>query len=99
MVTLTVVSIDAWRDPETGWYWNDQRRCGTIDIDPQWSTRKLLRAFREAGYLATSSAGKCTVDVAGSDPDTIEIQDRRTREPLFAVSFSYEGDSIVDCFL
>lgn len=98
MVTLTVVSIDAWRDSGGGWSWNDMHRAGEIELDLSASTRTILRAFREAGFLSERSKGRVRVDRAGSDPDVLEIQDRGTCEPLFAVSFSYEGDGVRDVY-
>lgn len=89
--TFDVLSIDAWNGPD-GWTWNASFKAGEIAVDPAWSTRKLLRAFREAGFLAAASAGRCRIDNDGADPTTIEIQDRSTGEPLFAIRVEWSDD-------
>ena len=86
---IKILSIDAWRD-ESGWYWNDHRKVATLDrntfakLD---TTRKLLRYMRRKGYLTAQSAGRVLVEDEHSyEGIFIEIQDRHTREPLFAIS-------------
>ena len=91
MTTFEVVSIDAWRDPEGGWFWNNQYRCGAIEIasDDLSKPRKLLSTLRKAGILTAKSAGRVRVDYSGSDPETIEIQNKNTGEPLVAITVDW----------
>jgi hypothetical protein len=91
MTTFEVVSIDAWRSSEGGWFWNASYRCGSIEIDPKdlSKPRKLLFALRKVGILTSNSAGRVRVDYSGSDPETIEIQDKNTYEPLVAITVDW----------
>jgi hypothetical protein len=81
-----VRSIDAWRDPESGWYENSSSRSGDIVLLPGAGTREILKALREGGFLSERSAGKVAVDDLGSVPAYIWITDKSTGEPLFSIS-------------
>ncbi len=67
-----VVSIDAWREPEGGWTWNDQYKL--CDVDPDdfkrlETPRKVCRLLRDYGYLSEHSTGSVRVDYSGSYPE------------------------------
>ena len=89
MEPIRVLSIDAWRD-RSGWYWNDHRKVGEIDSHTLYSlntNRKLLGWLRRSGFLTDYSKGRVRVDAPGCyDGVFIEIQDRHTGRPLFAIS-------------
>jgi hypothetical protein len=90
-IKLKLLSIDAWREPEGGWTWNDLR---IVERDWYWSPeslkpRQLLRRLRKSGYLTDASKGRVRVEVVADDwhdGTLIEIQDKNTREPLLALS-------------
>ncbi|NJN64282.1 MAG: hypothetical protein HC882_04975 [Acidobacteria bacterium] len=83
--SIEVLAIDAWNGPD-GWWWNDSRTIGHPESMPDArDVRAFLRWLRAEGYLGAGSAGRVRVDVAGSDPEVYEIQDRHTGEPLVAV--------------
>ena len=74
-------SIEAWREPDGGWYWNNSYVIGSLVFEEP-TTRRILRVFREEGYLSEESKGRATV---WTDGEMFEIQDRRTGEPVFAL--------------
>ena len=89
-VSLKLLSIDAWRDSEGGWYWNDMH-C--LDDSCLWGVkeltpRKVLNALRRAGFLSDWSKGRVRVDMHDEMMDgyLIEILNKNTGEPLFALS-------------
>ena len=90
-IQFKLLQIDAWRDPEGGWYWNN---CYTladdIFIDEDALTpRRILRYLRTAGFLSDYSKGRIAIDGLPSpyiDGYCIEVLDKSTREPLFALS-------------
>ena len=87
MAKAEIVSIDAWNSPD-GWYWNNSHNLCEVaseDIDKLKTPRKVCSYLRKLGYLRAESAGKVRVDYSGSDPDCIEIQDRKTGEPLLGI--------------
>lgn len=78
----TLLIIDAWRDPDGGWIWNNWFLMEEdIHIAPDTSTRALLNMLRP-GYLSDSSKGRVCVE---DDGYNIVIMDRGTREPIFAL--------------
>lgn len=76
--------IDAWRDEDGGWIWNDSRviEDGLYLQESELKPRKLLQYLRKWGYLSPYSKGRVRVEDCG---DIIEIQDRKTGEPLLAL--------------
>ena len=72
--------IDAWRD-EDGWTWNTSVFEDNVYFEEP-TTRRILKALRNWGYLKRGSTGKCTVVTDGC---MYEVQDRRTNEPLYAL--------------
>jgi len=91
---FSILSIDAWRESDGGWTWNDAHiiERGVYFGDEALTPRKILRAFRRWGYLNENSKGKVAVrdeyfgtnNLVGSD--IIEIVARGTGEPIFALS-------------
>jgi hypothetical protein len=88
-----LVDIDAWHDGD-GWYWNNSFIVER-DIffeDKSLTTRKILNALRKWGYLSNESKGMVTVQDAWP---IIEIQNRKTYEPIYALVFNekeYKND-------
>ena len=79
--TYTLLSIDAWRDPD-GWTWNDMFKIEEdVYLDANTSNRALLKLMRRNGWLTDNSKGRIQVEDTGYD---IEIQDRNTGEPIYA---------------
>lgn len=82
---VSILSIDAWRDIDGGWFWNAWYKVGTIerslcDLPP----RKLLRYLRERGILTPGSAGKVAIE---DDQYNVVIVAKGTREPLIALAY------------
>ena len=83
---FNLVSIDAWKDPDTGWYWNNffmVERDIYFSLD-NITPRKIAKFLRKMGALTDHSKGRIIVDM--SCDECIEIQDKNTREPLFALT-------------
>jgi len=89
-----LLSIDAWRDPEGGWCWND---ISTIeegifiaeDSDLLSSSRKLLKYFRDnLCVLSDKSKGRVFVDFGHDlmDGVLVVVHHKGTGAPLFALS-------------
>ena len=90
MEVFKILSIDAWRDMD-GWTWNNHFKVGEItreDLEREGRTNRTLLAYlRREGYLSDRSKGRVRVcDEHSYDGTFIEIQDRHTGEPLFAIS-------------
>lgn len=80
---VDVLSVDAWRDGHD-WTWNNWYKAGTVPA--AWlrlSTRRLLRALREAGYLSSQSAGRVQVE---DDGYNLCVQERSGRT-LYALAY------------
>lgn len=90
---LTLLTIDAWRDPDGGWTWNAwyKLEAGIFLTDP--TPRKVLAFLRRAGYLTEASKGRVRVDMGREymDATLIEIQNKNTGEPLLALSNLHGG--------
>ena len=70
--------IEAWTDAD-GWYWNNSFNLGTFSTRAENHKRAFLNALHNLGIVC--KRGKCKVCDYG---DTMELQDRKTDEPLFA---------------
>lgn len=83
-------SIDAWREPEGGWSWNDSHLIedGLVFGEDALTSRSILSALRKWGYLTHTSKGRVRVE---HEWPIIEIQNRHTREPLLALLFDERG--------
>ena len=82
--TLTVLSIDAWGNPEDGSTWNQWFNVGTIDLDLDAENREIIRAMVDAGYLTAAALESAAVE---DDGYNIVIIDKETREPVFAIEY------------
>lgn len=80
--TYTVLSIDAWREPDLGWSWNAWYKVGEITLNVGRNDRYIIKKMRENGYLSETSKGRVAVD---DDQYNLVIIDRKTREPIFAI--------------
>ena len=89
-----LVSIDAWKEPEGGWNWNDLSVIEediyiASDSEILSSPRKAIKYFREnLDVLNENSKGKVSVYLGGDiiDGILVEVQARGTGEPLFALT-------------
>ena len=81
-----ILSIDARRDRDS-WTWNQWWTRGTVALtESDLTPRKFCRMLREQGYLSDYSRGRVRVDMGrASEQVQIEIQDKATGEPLFAI--------------
>jgi len=81
-----LVSIDAWRDYEGGWTWNNW--CTVEDgvyLGNDITARRLLRFMRQSGWLTSASKGRVSIDWHNEMMEPmIEILDKSTGEPLLA---------------
>lgn len=83
---FNLLSIDAWRECEGGWTWNQWYSLET-DIylaESQLTPRKIFSALRKWGYLTSESKGRVSID---DDGHNIVIQDKDTFEPLLALCY------------
>ena len=92
-IQFNAIYIDAWRDADGGWSWNDmsQMEAGIVFRADRLTPRLIARKFREWGWLSKESAGKIRVDM--SCDECIEIQDKNTGRPIYALS-QLHGDPI-----
>jgi hypothetical protein len=89
-----LLSIEAWRDPEGGWDWNNISTIeGGIyiaeDSELLSSSRKLLKYFRDnLCVLSDKSKGRVFVDFGHDlmDGVLLVVHHKGTGEPLFALS-------------
>ena len=83
--TVNVLSIDAWRNCDNGWDWNDWRKVGRIDVAVcNLPARALLKIMRDEGYLSAYSAGRVAVE---DDGYNVVIVQRSDNMPLFAIAY------------
>lgn len=73
-----VREIDAWTDPDGVWSWNSSYHIGTMETagDP----RRALSAYLKKRGICF----KLNRTIIYDDGSVIEIQDRKTKEPLYA---------------
>lgn len=86
-IKTRLLSIDAWRDPDGGWYWNNWFTIEEgVFFKPEVldSPRMLLAYCRKAGWLTAESAGRCAVE---DDQFNVTVLDKNTREPLIAFCY------------
>ena len=82
---MKILSIDAWRGDEGSWDWNNWYTVGNItreQLQGLNTTRKLLKWFRDEGYLSPESAGKIRVDEDGYN---LCILEKSINRPIFAI--------------
>lgn len=89
-----LISIDAWKEPEGGWFWNDLNKIEegiyiAEDSKVLNSSRSAIKYFREnLGVLNDNSKGKVSIDFNNDIMDGVllVVSARGTGEPLFALS-------------
>lgn len=86
---VEVKNLDAVRS-ECGWNWNNswvirEWSIPVSKIDQLYKPRVLLRRLREEGVLSYESRGLVRVEVAEGDPTFLEIVDRSSGMPMFAI--------------
>lgn len=84
-VTVSVLSIDAWRSACGGWDWNMWHAIGRAplaicDLTP----RKILAWARAEGYLNRWSVGRMAVI---DDGYNVTICERGTFRPILAIAY------------
>ena len=81
-----LVSIDAWRDYDGGWAWNDWHTVEDgVYLGNDITARRLLKFMRQSGWLTEKSKGRVRIDWHNEMCDPfIEILDKNTGEPLLA---------------
>lgn len=78
-----ILSIDAWRDPDGGWFWNSWYDTGiTYYLEDGETTRSILKNLRDYGLLTEQSKGRVSIE---DDGYNLVIVEKNTREPLFAI--------------
>jgi hypothetical protein len=83
--TVNVLHIDAWRNCDNGWNWNDSHKVGRIDVSVcDLPARALLKVMRDEGYLSAYSAGRVAVE---DDGYYVVIVQRSDNMPLFAIAY------------
>lgn len=89
---LKILSIDAWADGDGGWTWNNWFNVGSIPVEAitkNWTTRKIIKWFRDNGYLSDNSQGEIAID---DDQYNIVILERSNRRPLYAIEYGNRQD-------
>lgn len=80
---MKILSIDAWREREGGWTWNNWHKAGTVpDAWAHLPARALLHRLRDDGYGLP--AGSVRVEDDGYNR---VICMRATGEPLLALAY------------
>lgn len=79
-----VRQIDAWLGPDGDWYWNDTYHLGILTTaagTKQGLEKALTKFLINHAHITLNSCGvRCYYD-----GDILEIHDRHTDEPLFAM--------------
>jgi len=87
---MKILSIDAWAEPEGGWTWNAWYNVGEIskeEFEKLNTNRKILKWFRDEGYLKPTSGGLCGVY---DDQHNITITERSNGRPIMAIEYGSE---------
>lgn len=77
-------SVDALREAEGGWYWNDSfvLERDIIMHEDEITSRKVFKFLRDADYLADQSKGRLTLV---EDWPVLEIQRSSDGRPFLAL--------------
>ena len=76
-----VVRIDAWRNPDGTWWYNDRHTVGYLEINGYPTPRKIFKAARAEGFLSGESI--YSVDSYLEFDGIWTIKSKNTDEPLF----------------
>jgi len=90
---IETLTVRALRDPEGGWCWNESFSLPDVERDDYAridTSRKICNYLRQRGLLSDESKGRVRVDTIPGDPEVIEICDRHTDEPLFALRIHFK---------
>ena len=81
-----LVSIDAWRDYDGGWTWNQWYTVEDgVYLGNDITARRLLKFMRQSGWLTEKSKGRVRIDWHNEMCEPfIEILNKNTGEPLLA---------------
>ena len=82
--TFEVRQVEAWTDPDSGWYWNNSYYIGAFTTSAKDEKRAFTRFLKNNGIVFFK--GKTIIDVQDGG-FILEIQDRKTKEPLFAAIY------------
>ena len=78
-----LLSIDAWRDSEGGWSWNDGHYLiRNVEIANP-TPRRITKELRKLEILSDWHKGKIRVEQYGED--SWEIQEKGTFRPIYAL--------------
>lgn len=73
-------------DPEwyyNRWQWGNTYNIGFVTLDPNWSSREILKVLRHSGFLSEHSKGNVRVEIF--DDSCIEVQSKNTRKPIIGL--------------
>lgn len=83
-------SIDAWRDGDDGWTWNDSfRECDVTFNEDQMNDDTLVQWCIDNGYLLSTAVG--LVEVYHDGGRLYEIQDKADNQPILAFIGDWES--------
>lgn len=84
---MRVLSIDAWREAEGGWTWNNWFNIGEAPKEvADYKPRKLLKWLRN-NIKCNLPPGHLSIE---DDGYNIVIKHRHTGEPLYALEYGNE---------
>ena len=86
---MNILSIDAWGNEEDGYEWNAWYKVGTISKEEFERIEKedvFIQWFINEGYVKNFPDKLKIWD----DGYNIQIQDKETNEPLFAIEYGRE---------
>ena len=78
-----VRQVEGWADEENGWVWNTSFHVGEFGTDAE-TNHGIKTAFRRYLRKKYGIIFRPYMTIAEDYGDIIEIQDRKTKEPLFA---------------
>ena len=78
---LKVYQVDAWREPDGGWTYNEMFPLCCVSIKGEPTTRKILKALREKELISNKSIYQ--VDDYFDYEGSWEVQLIRNLEPLY----------------
>lgn len=89
LINFDVLDVDAWTDPEGGWTYNQAFTIGHFSTRGN-EKRAFIRFLNKRGIYFKK--GRTIIDV--QDGGCIyEVQDRKTKEPLFAAVYHETNDT------
>ena len=79
--------FDVWGNKKEGYEINNQcKECDDLIIADDSSDKDILKYLKNDGYLKTDDLRRLYVDNYG---DMIEIFERKTQKPLYALMLNY----------